>query len=174
MSREGSERYMNVAVKSRHWKDKCGAEVFFLYPALYTIRCRIDIRYFPYDHQYLYACCQDPWVIIEGYLIIRRKPLYYVVNLIIPTTILTLGFFNLKILKDASLNVADVSRVQSGKCRMAIVGFFTPASTSDERTEKITIGITALLAISILMLMVSDQMPTTSDFVPLIGDLIVI
>ncbi|VDN93453.1 unnamed protein product [Brugia pahangi] len=217
MSREGSERYMNVAVKSRHWKDKCGAEVFFLYPALYTIRCRIDIRYFPYDHQnctltlgswtsskallnyttdkavnmhsyipneewdilsfnlyrheYLYACCQDPWVIIEGSLIIRRKPLYYVVNLIIPTTILTLGFFNLKIVK-ASLNVADVSRVQSGKCRMAIVGFFTPASTNDERTEKITIGITALLAISILMLMVSDQMPTTSDFVPLIGDLI--
>ncbi|EJW88494.1 hypothetical protein WUBG_00597 [Wuchereria bancrofti] len=188
MSREGSERYMNVAVKSRHWKDKCGAEVFFLYPALYTIRCRIDIRYFPYDHQnctltlgswtsskallnyttdkavnmhsyipneewdilsfnlyrheYLYACCQDPWVIIEGSLIIRRKPLYYVVNLIIPTTILTL---------------------------VAIVGFFTPASTNDERTEKITIGITALLAISILMLMVSDQMPTTSDFVPLIA-----
>uniref|UniRef100_A0A0R3RV86 Neur_chan_LBD domain-containing protein n=1 Tax=Elaeophora elaphi TaxID=1147741 RepID=A0A0R3RV86_9BILA len=188
MSREGSERYLNAVVKSRYWDGKFGAEVSFLYPALYTVRCRINIRYFPYDHQnciltlgswtssktllnytsqktvnmqsyipneewdilsfslhrreYRYACCQDPWIIIEGSLVIRRKPLYYIVNLIIPTTVLTL---------------------------VGIVGFFTPASTSDERTEKITIGITALLAISILMLMVSDQMPTTSDFVPLIA-----
>ncbi|VDK70152.1 unnamed protein product [Onchocerca ochengi] len=188
MNREGSEKYMNVVVKSRYWKNKYGAEVFFLYPALYTVRCLIDIHYFPYDHQnctltlgswtsslsllnytvdktvnmqsyipneewdvlsfslhrneYLYACCQEPWVIIEGFLIIRRKPLYYIVNLIIPTTIITL---------------------------VAVVGFFTPASTDDERTEKITISITALLAVSILMLMVSDQMPTTSDFVPLIA-----
>ncbi|VBB25222.1 unnamed protein product [Acanthocheilonema viteae] len=188
MNREGSERYMNVIVKSRHWNGEHGAEISFLYPALYTIRCHIDIRYFPYDHQnctlilgswtsskallnytadkivnmnsyipneewdilsfnlhrheYVYECCQDPWVIIEGSLIIRRKPLYYIVNLIIPTTVLTL---------------------------VAIVGFFTPASTSDERMEKITIGITALLAVSVLMLMVSDQMPTTSDFVPLIA-----
>lgn len=51
MSREGSERYMNAVVKSRYWNGKCGAEVSFLYPALYTVRCRIDIRYFPYDHQ---------------------------------------------------------------------------------------------------------------------------
>ncbi|KAL3994729.1 Neurotransmitter-gated ion-channel ligand binding domain family protein [Acanthocheilonema viteae] len=188
MNREGSERYMNVIVKSRHWNGEHGAEISFLYPALYTIRCHIDIRYFPYDHQnctlilgswtsskallnytadkivnmnsyipneewdilsfnlhrheYVYECCQDPWVIIEGSLIIRRKPLYYIVNLIIPTTVLTL---------------------------VAIVGFFTPASTSDERMEKITIGITALLAVSVLMLMVSDQIPTTSDFVPLIA-----
>ncbi|VDP11621.1 unnamed protein product [Onchocerca flexuosa] len=136
MNREGSEKYMNIVVKSRYWKNENGAEVFFLYPALYTVRCLIDIYYFPYDHQnctltlgswtsslallnytvdktvnmqsyipneewevlsfnlhrneYLYACCQEPWVIIEGFLIIRRKPLYYVVNLIIPTTIITL------------------------------------------------------------------------------------
>ncbi|CAG9534384.1 unnamed protein product [Cercopithifilaria johnstoni] len=187
MNRDKSERFMNVIVKSRYWNGKYGAEVFFSYPALYTIRCHIDIHYFPYDHQnctltlgswtsskallnykadkivsmhsyipneewdvlsfnlyrheYQYACCKDPWIIIEGSLIIRRKPLYYIVNLIIPTIILTL---------------------------VAIVGFFTPSSTNDERREKITIGITALLAISILMLMVSNQMPTTSDFVPLI------
>jgi hypothetical protein len=45
---------------------------------------------------------------------------------------------------------------------VAITGFFTPASTSNDRTEKINLGITTLLAMSILMLMVSDQMPTTS------------
>ncbi|VDM82467.1 unnamed protein product, partial [Strongylus vulgaris] len=52
---------------------------------------------------------------------------------------------------------------------VSITGFFTPASTDDDRTEKINLGITTLLAMSILMLMVSDQMPTTSEFVPLIG-----
>lgn len=51
MSREGSERYMNAVVKSRHWSGKYGAEVLFLYPALYTMRCNIDFYYFPYDHQ---------------------------------------------------------------------------------------------------------------------------
>uniref|UniRef100_A0A915PIS8 Uncharacterized protein n=1 Tax=Setaria digitata TaxID=48799 RepID=A0A915PIS8_9BILA len=188
MSREESERYMNVVVESKHWEGKRGAQVSFLYPALYTIHCHIDVRYFPYDYQncsltlgswtnnvaflnytanevismqsyipneewdvisfslhrreYKYACCQEQWVIIEGFLIIKRKPLYYVVNFITPTTIITL---------------------------VAIVGFFTPASTSDERGEKITMGITTLLAMSILMLMVSDQIPTTSDFVPLIA-----
>lgn len=52
---------------------------------------------------------------------------------------------------------------------MSITGFFTPASTADDRTEKINLGITTLLAMSILMLMISDQMPTTSDFIPLIA-----
>jgi hypothetical protein len=75
--------------------------------------------------------------------VIRRKPLFYIFNLIIPTSIITI---------------------------VAIVGFFTPASTGDERTEKFNLGITTLLAMSILLLMVADQMPTTSEFVPLIGD----
>lgn len=37
------------------------------------------------------------------------------------------------------------------------------------REEKVSLGITTLLSMSILMLMVSDQMPTTSTFIPLIG-----
>ena len=74
---------------------------------------------------------------------IRRKPLFYIFNLIVPTSIITI---------------------------VAIVGFFTPASTADERTEKFNLGITTLLAMSILLLMVADQMPTTSEFVPLICD----
>lgn len=188
MSRDETERYMNVQVASRYWEGKPGANMSFLYPAIYTVTCRLNVRYFPYDqqnctltisswtnsksaldycadesvnmqsfipneewdvmsfkvyrHEYKYACCSEPWVIIEASLVIRRKPLYYVVNLIIPTSIITI---------------------------VSITGFFTPASTSDDRTEKIDLGITTLLAMSILMLMVSDQMPTTSEFVPLIA-----
>ncbi|EGT54975.1 hypothetical protein CAEBREN_31814 [Caenorhabditis brenneri] len=205
MSRDETERYMNIQVTSNYWKGEKGSELSFLYPAIYTITCRLNIRFFPYDRQnctltisswtnsksaldyyadpqvsmqsfipneewqvksfeihrhevsccffsnrtnqihqfqYKYACCAEPWVILQASLVIQRKPLYYLVNLIIPTSIITL---------------------------VAITGFFTPASTDDDRTEKINLGITTLLAMSILMLMVSDQMPTTSEFVPLIA-----
>uniref|UniRef100_A0A8R1DUR4 Uncharacterized protein n=1 Tax=Caenorhabditis japonica TaxID=281687 RepID=A0A8R1DUR4_CAEJA len=188
MSRDETERYMNIQVTSNYWKGEKGADLSFLYPAIYTITCRLNIRFFPYDrqnctltisswtnsksaldyyadaevsmqsfipneewqvksfhihrHEYKYACCAEPWVILQASLVIQRKPLYYLVNLIIPTSIITL---------------------------VAITGFFTPASTDDDRTEKINLGITTLLAMSILMLMVSDQMPTTSEFVPLIA-----
>uniref|UniRef100_A0A914CGV8 Uncharacterized protein n=1 Tax=Acrobeloides nanus TaxID=290746 RepID=A0A914CGV8_9BILA len=100
-----------------------------------------------YRHEYLYPCCPKPWVILEASLVIRRKPLFYIFTLIIPTSIITI---------------------------VAIVGFFTPASTGDERTEKFNLGMTTLLAMSILLLMVAEKMPTTSEAVPLIGDFIVL
>ncbi|PAV84158.1 hypothetical protein WR25_17163 [Diploscapter pachys] len=188
MSRDETERYMNIQVQSNYWEGRNGSDLSFLYPAIYTVTCRLNIRFFPYDrqnctltisswtnskaaldyygdpevslqsfikneewdiisfniyrHEYLYACCPEPWVILQAHLVIQRKPLYYLVNLIIPTSIITL---------------------------VSITGFFTPASTDDDRTEKINLGITTLLAMSILMLMVSDAMPTTSEFVPLIA-----
>ncbi|EFO87380.1 hypothetical protein CRE_21069 [Caenorhabditis remanei] len=89
-----------------------------------------------------FVCCPEPWVLLEAVLVVRRKPLYYIVNLVIPTSVITL---------------------------VAVTGFFTAASTSSERREKLSLGIDSLLAMSILMMMVSEQMPTSSDFVPLFG-----
>lgn len=59
-----------------------------------------------------------PWVLLEASLVIRRKPLYYIVNLIIPTSVITL---------------------------VAVTGFFTPASTSNERREKLSLGIDSVI-----------------------------
>ncbi|KAK5982707.1 hypothetical protein GCK32_008840 [Trichostrongylus colubriformis] len=159
MSRDETERYMNIQVESQHWKGENGSQLSFLYPAIYTITCRLNIRFFPYDrqnctltisswtnsmsaldyyadpevnlasfipneewdvksfkifrHEYKYACCAEPWAILQASLVIQRKPLYYIVNLIIPTSIITI---------------------------VSITGFFTPASTDDDRTEKINLG----------------------------------
>lgn len=52
---------------------------------------------------------------------------------------------------------------------VAVVGFFTPSSTSGERREKMNLGIDTMLAMLIMMLMVTDQMPASSEFLPLIG-----
>lgn len=46
---------------------------------------------------------------------------------------------------------------------------FRTSTASGMREEKVSLGITTLLSMSILMLMISDQMPTTSTFIPLIG-----
>ncbi|PIO66470.1 Neurotransmitter-gated ion-channel ligand binding domain protein [Teladorsagia circumcincta] len=159
MSRDETERYMNIQVESQYWKGENGSQLSFLYPAIYTITCRLNIRFFPYDrqnctltisswtnsmsaldyyadpevnlasfipneewdvksfkifrHEYKYACCAEPWAILQASLVIQRKPLYYIVNLIVPTSIITI---------------------------VSITGFFTPASTDDDRTEKINLG----------------------------------
>uniref|UniRef100_A0A914S610 Neurotransmitter-gated ion-channel ligand-binding domain-containing protein n=1 Tax=Parascaris equorum TaxID=6256 RepID=A0A914S610_PAREQ len=34
-----------------------------------------------------FACCPEPWVLLEASLVVRRKPLYYIVNLVVPATV---------------------------------------------------------------------------------------
>ena len=48
---------------------------------------------------------------------------------------------------------------------LTIAGFFLPA----ESGEKVTLGLTVLLAFSVFMLLIAESMPATSEFVPLIG-----
>uniref|UniRef100_A0A914PJD9 Neurotransmitter-gated ion-channel transmembrane domain-containing protein n=1 Tax=Panagrolaimus davidi TaxID=227884 RepID=A0A914PJD9_9BILA len=50
-----------------------------------------------------------------------------------------------------------------------VVGFFTPHSSTGENTEKVSLGVTALLSLAIILMMVSDSLPATSDTVPLLG-----
>ncbi|KAF1756165.1 hypothetical protein GCK72_012618 [Caenorhabditis remanei] len=166
MNREETERYINVVVTTNYWKGEKGAEVkFFPHCTERVVSWISDINYEP-EYEFVnmdnflpneewvvvsfnikrveekFVCCPEPWVLLEAVLVVRRKPLYYIVNLVIPTSVITL---------------------------VAVTGFFTAASTSSERREKLSLGIDSLLAMSILMMMVSEQMPTSSDFVPLFG-----
>ncbi|CAD5213150.1 unnamed protein product [Bursaphelenchus okinawaensis] len=168
------------------------AQIEFLYPTLYKFSCTLDLRLFPFDEQFCkltfgswthdnkaidyhpnngtdaaigvencieneewniiqtsvsrmerkYHCCPNNYTLLEFYILMQRKPLYYVTNLIAPTAIITF---------------------------IAIIGFFSSATVNQIRDEKITLGITTLLSMSILIFMVSDKMPSTSSFVPLIG-----
>ena len=45
MSRDETERYMNIQVESLYWKGENGSQLSFLYPAIYTITCRLNIRF---------------------------------------------------------------------------------------------------------------------------------
>jgi hypothetical protein len=48
---------------------------------------------------------------------------------------------------------------------LSLLGFWLPP----ESGEKITLGITVLLAFSVFMLLIAERIPATSEFVPLIG-----
>ncbi|CAD5223928.1 unnamed protein product [Bursaphelenchus okinawaensis] len=190
MSDGSSRKITNIKVSTM--PEKRTAHIEFLYPALYKFSCTLDLKLFPFDAQTCimtfgswthdnqgidyypnnstdgaiavdncienegwniiqtevrrivkkYKCCANNYTLLEFEIIIQRKPLYYITNLMIPTAIITF---------------------------IAIIGFFSSATVNQIREEKITLGITTLLSMSILIFMVSDQMPSTSSFVPLIG-----
>ncbi|VDM64865.1 unnamed protein product [Angiostrongylus costaricensis] len=48
MNREETERYINVVVTTNFWKGERGAEIKFMYPALYRTSCMLDIRFVVY------------------------------------------------------------------------------------------------------------------------------
>ncbi|RUS75096.1 hypothetical protein EGW08_017150 [Elysia chlorotica] len=159
--------------------------VFWAPPARFRSSCKIDITYFPFDDQscelkfgswtydgfqvdvtnrtsrvdlqnYVYsgewelidvrirrtvvkyACCVETYPDVRFTVVIRRKTLYYLFNIIFPCLWLTI---------------------------LSLLGFWLPP----ESGEKITLGITVLLAFSVFMLLIAESMPATSEFVPLMG-----
>ncbi|CAJ0915410.1 unnamed protein product, partial [Mesorhabditis belari] len=186
--KDDDQRRLMYAKITTKYKEK-RSYVEFLYPAIFTFSCKLYLQFFPYDvqtchmifgswtsdnkdidyhphtmevgtsnylinegwtlmgtqverHEMKYVCCPNNYTLLDFTLYLKRRPLFYLVNLVIPTFIITL---------------------------IAITGFFTTSSTTEVREEKISLCITTLLSMSILMLMVSDQMPSTSTFIPLIS-----
>ena len=74
-------------------------------------------------------------------LVMQRRVLYYVLNILFPCI---------------CLNV------------LSLLTFCLPA----ESGEKVSFGITVLLSYSVFMLLVAENMPSTSEFTPLIGELL--
>ncbi|CAB3402778.1 unnamed protein product [Caenorhabditis bovis] len=190
LEQKKAESIMNAQLETGYWSNNSkGARVQLMFPAIYKLSCRMDVRWFPYDSQNCsfiisswthdkstidywplfpsvnlanmarndewevisfdfvrieesFKCCTAPWVMLYANLVIRRKPLYYMINLVVPTSIITI---------------------------VAVTGFFTPTSSSSERDEKLYLGINTLLTMSVMMLMVCNQMPSTSTYVPLMS-----
>lgn len=91
-------------------------------------------------NEVFYACCPQPFPDVTFTVILRRRTLYYLFNIIFPCLWLTI---------------------------LSLLGFWLPPDSG----EKITLGITVLLAFSVFMLLIAENMPATSEFVPLIGRL---
>lgn len=172
--------YMQSKAMVRH-----DGNVFWPPPAKFRSSCKIDITFFPFDDQIckmkfgswaydgfqvditnrtaqvdlsnyvysgewelitiygvrnevVYQCCNIPYPDVTFTIVMRRKTLYYLFNIIFPCLWLTI---------------------------LSLLGFWLPPDSG----EKITLGITVLLAFSVFMLLIAENMPATSEFVPLIG-----
>nr|XP_006013208.2 PREDICTED: neuronal acetylcholine receptor subunit alpha-7-like [Latimeria chalumnae] len=155
----------------------------WLPPGIFTSSCNIDVRWFPFDvqncelkfgswtydgwlldlqmtdadisgympngewdlvgvsgtrNEIFYDCCKEPYPDVTFYVTIRRRTLYYALNLLIPCVLLS---------------------------TMTLLVFLLPADSG----EKISLGITVLLSLTVFMLLVAEIMPATSDSIPLIG-----
>ncbi|KAG9331206.1 hypothetical protein JZ751_019749 [Albula glossodonta] len=87
----------------------------------------------------VYACCTEPYPSVVFTVVMRRRTLFYVLNLLLPCLLISV---------------------------MALLVFLLPADSG----EKISLGITVLLSLTVFMLLVAEIMPATSDTVPLIGE----
>ncbi|XP_034553346.1 neuronal acetylcholine receptor subunit alpha-7-like isoform X2 [Notolabrus celidotus] len=155
----------------------------YLPPGIFISTCTVDVRWFPFDiqrcelkfgswtfdgwlldlqmkeadvsgymtngewdllevpggrHEVFYDCCAEPYPDITFVVTLRRRTLFYALNLLIPCVLLS---------------------------SMTLLVFLLPANSG----EKISLGITVLLSLTVFMLMVAEIMPATSDSVPLIG-----
>ncbi|XP_057683231.1 cholinergic receptor, nicotinic, alpha 11 isoform X1 [Corythoichthys intestinalis] len=155
----------------------------YLPPGIFMSTCNVDVRWFPFDiqkcvlkfgswtydgllldlqmndadisgympngewdligvpgtrNEIFYDCCKEPYPDVTFNVTIRRRTLYYALNLLIPCMLLS---------------------------SMTLLIFVLPADSG----EKISLGITVLLSLTVFMLLVAEIMPATSDSVPLIG-----
>ncbi|XP_077977258.1 neuronal acetylcholine receptor subunit alpha-10-like [Glandiceps talaboti] len=86
-----------------------------------------------------YICCPEQYIDVTFYLCLRRKPMYYIYNLIIPCLLL---------------------------CALSLTGFFMPYSVG---VVKASISVTLILSLTVFLLLVAEMMPRTSEEIPLIG-----
>ncbi|XP_013408627.1 neuronal acetylcholine receptor subunit alpha-10-like [Lingula anatina] len=85
-----------------------------------------------------YSCCAEPYPDITYYVHIRRRPMFYVFNMMLPCVLITL---------------------------VALLGFYVPSDSG----EKVTMGITTLLSMTVFLMLVTESMPPSSENLPLIG-----
>jgi nicotinic acetylcholine receptor len=94
---------------------------------------------------------------VEIEIKIRRRPAFYIVTFVLPSLLIT-------------------ALALCGAChpvcahRQTRTGLFTPGSNSQERTERCTMGLTALLTMAVILLMVAEMMPKSDAHkLPLLG-----
>ncbi|CAF1348277.1 unnamed protein product [Rotaria magnacalcarata] len=159
--------------------------VTWLSTGIFKSSCPIDVRYFPFDEQNCtlkfaswtydsaridlsqktntgdlsnfmanseweiiglhvkknivkYSCCPETFPDLTYVVQMRRRPLFYVFNMILPCFLIT---------------------------TVAFLGFCVPSDSG----EKVSIGVTTLLSMTVFLMLVTDSMPPNSDSLPLIG-----
>ncbi|CAH2236342.1 jg10723 [Pararge aegeria aegeria] len=91
-------------------------------------------------HNEYYSCCLEPYPDITYVIKLRRRPMFYVFNLILPCLLIN---------------------------GIALLVFYVPS----ESGEKVTLGISALLSMTVFLMTIRDTLPPTEK-TPLISKMI--
>ena len=162
--------------------------VFWPPPAKLRSSCKIDITYFPFDDQqchmkfgswtydgfqvdvtnrsarvdlnnYVYS---GEWDLLE-ISVLRNEMYYKCCNEPYPDVT-----FYITMRRRTLFYLFNIIFPCLWLTVLSLLGFWLPPDSG----EKITLGITVLLAFSVFMLLIAESMPATSEFVPLIGELL--
>uniref|UniRef100_A0A914WL13 Uncharacterized protein n=1 Tax=Plectus sambesii TaxID=2011161 RepID=A0A914WL13_9BILA len=82
------------------------------------------------------------WGSVYYDIIIQRKPIYYLLTFVLPCFMIT---------------------------TISIVGIFAPFNDLGDREEKVTMGLTTLLPMTVIFTFIADEMPKSSEGLPLLG-----
>ncbi|CAF1402169.1 unnamed protein product [Adineta steineri] len=104
--------------------------VTWLSTGIFRSSCAVDVRFFPFGPETF----PDLTYVVQ----MRRRPLFYVFNMILPCFLIT---------------------------TVAFLGFCVPSDSG----EKVQIGVTTLLSMTVFLMLVTDSMPPNSESLPLIG-----
>ncbi|TRY69126.1 hypothetical protein TCAL_12201 [Tigriopus californicus] len=94
-------------------------------------------EFVPYRHEKYYTCCKEPYYDITYSIRLRRRPMFYVFNLILPCVLIN---------------------------GIALLVFYVPS----ESGEKVTLGISALLSMTVFLMTIRESLPPTEN-TPLIS-----
>ncbi|EDO32053.1 predicted protein, partial [Nematostella vectensis] len=157
----------------------------WLAPAIIKSECKIDVRFFPFDVQSceltfgswthdglkidihlkqesgidtenfsdnrewflkgtsgrrdvkMYICCPEPYPTVTYTIILRRRAMFYVFNMVLPTGVIAL---------------------------LSLFSFYLPPNSG----ERVSFVITVLLAMSVYLIMVTENIPRSTD-IPLVS-----
>ncbi|KYN04699.1 Neuronal acetylcholine receptor subunit alpha-3 [Cyphomyrmex costatus] len=129
-----------------------------------------------------YSCCEEPYPDITYEIRLRRRPMFYVFNLILPCILINgVGYsildlqtfeFVTRLQIEVSWNISDSIFRGKGEtfadavlvCSPALLVFYVPS----ESGEKVTLGISALLSMTVFLMTIRETLPPTEK-TPLIS-----
>ncbi|KYN33201.1 Neuronal acetylcholine receptor subunit alpha-7 [Trachymyrmex septentrionalis] len=129
-----------------------------------------------------YSCCEEPYPDITYEIRLRRRPMFYVFNLILPCILINgVGYsildpqtfeFVTRLQIEVSWNISDSIFRDKGEtfanailvCSPALLVFYVPS----ESGEKVTLGISALLSMTVFLMTIRETLPPTEK-TPLIS-----
>ena len=114
----------------------------------------------PQKHCVFYSCCPSPFPDVTYKIKLRRRPMFYVFNLILPCVLINgigkkLLFIVLKF---------PAKKIYDQSFFLALLVFYVPS----ESGEKVTLGISALLSMTVFLMTIRESLPPTEK-TPLIS-----